>query len=88
MREPLSLLFDGINHGTPTHLRRHQHQNKRRKTHKEKFIERFGTVVIWKRMMSVIEPYYPKLGNGKRPYPLVTMLSTQCIQQWCSMSGP
>ncbi|EJJ82962.1 IS5 transposase protein InsH, partial [Klebsiella pneumoniae subsp. pneumoniae KPNIH11] len=25
-------------------------------------------------MVEVIEPFYPKAGNGRRPYPLETML--------------
>ena len=48
-----------------------EYQNKRRQTRKEKFLERMETLVPWKRMASVIEPYYSKLGNGRRPYPLM-----------------
>jgi len=54
----------------------------------EKFLERMETLVPWKLMVSVIEPYYPKPGNGRRPYPLMTMLRTQCMQQWYSMGNP
>ena len=30
-------------------------------------------------MLDVIEPVYPKLGNGRRPYLLETMLRIHCI---------
>ena len=65
-----------------------EYQHKRRQTRKEKFLEWMDALVPWKLMVSVIEPYYPKPGNGRRPYPLMTMLRTHCIQQWYSMSNP
>jgi len=37
-------------------------------------------------MLDVIEPVYPKAGNGRRPYPLDTMLRIHCMQQWYSLS--
>ncbi len=37
-------------------------------------------------MLAVIEPVYPKSGNGRRPYPLETMLRIHCIQQWYNLS--
>ena len=40
----------------------------------------------WSRMLAVIEPVYPKSGNGRRPYPLETMLRIHCIQQWYNLS--
>jgi IS5 family transposase len=29
---------------------------------------------------------YPKAGNGRRPYPLGTMLRINCMQQWYNLS--
>jgi IS5 family transposase len=29
---------------------------------------------------------YPKAGNGRRPYPLETMLRIHCMQQWYNLS--
>jgi IS5 family transposase len=34
----------------------------------------------------VIEPFYPKAGNGRRPYPLETMLRIHCVQHWYNLS--
>ena len=65
-----------------------EYQSKRRQTRKEKFLERMETLVPWKRMESVVEPHYPKPGNGRRPYPLMTMLRIHCLQQWYSLSDP
>ncbi|MGL6356391.1 IS5/IS1182 family transposase, partial [Aeromonas veronii] len=48
--------------------------SKRRKTRKEIFLARMDALLPWPRMLEVIEPVYPKTGNGRRPYPLDTML--------------
>ena len=37
-------------------------------------------------MLGVIEPVYPKAGNGRRPYPLDTMLRIHCMQHWHNLS--
>ena len=36
----------------------------------------------WAQLLEVIEPFYPKAGNGRRPYPLETMFRIHCMQQW------
>lgn len=55
---------------------------KRCKTRKEIFLARMDAVLPWSRMLTAIEPVYPKAGNGLRPYPLDTMLRIHCMQQW------
>lgn len=47
---------------------------------------RMEALLPWSRMLAVIEPVYPKSGNGRRPYPLETMLRIHCIQQWYNLS--
>ena len=37
----------------------------RHKTRKEKFLARMEDLVPWQRLEVVIEPYYPKPGNGR-----------------------
>jgi IS5 family transposase len=59
---------------------------KRRKTRKEIFLARMDALLPWSRMLGLIEPVYPKAGNGCRPYPLDTMLRIHCMQQWYSLS--
>lgn len=61
---------------------------KRRRTRKEIFLSRMDKLIPWKRLESIIEPHYPKAGNGRRPYPLTTMLRIHCMQQWYSLSDP
>lgn len=62
--------------------------SKRRQTRKEIFLGRMESLIPWQRLESVIEPHYPKAGNGRRPYPLAMMLRIHCMQQWYSMSDP
>jgi len=62
--------------------------NKRRQTRKEKFLGRMDKLIPWARLEAVIEPHYPKVGNGRRPYPLSTMLRIHCMQQWYNLSDP
>ncbi|MFM5341007.1 IS5 family transposase [Aeromonas veronii] len=59
---------------------------KRRKTRKELFLARMEALLPWALMLEVIESVYPKAGNGRRPYPLDTMLRIHCMQQWYSLS--
>jgi IS5 family transposase len=62
--------------------------NKRRQTHKEKFLGRMEKLIPWSRLIAVIESHYPKAGNGRRPYPLNTMLRIHCMQHWYNLSDP
>lgn len=41
---------------------------KRRQTRKEIFLSRMEQILPWQNMTAVIEPFYPKAGNGRRPY--------------------
>jgi IS5 family transposase len=43
-------------------------------------------ILPWQNMTAVIEPCYPKAGNGRRPYPLETMLRIHCMQHWYNLS--
>jgi IS5 family transposase len=42
----------------------------------------------WDQLEAVIELFYPKTSNGRRPYPLLTMFRIHCMQHWYSMSDP
>ena len=43
---------------------------KRRQTRKEIFLSRMDKLLPWSQLLDVIVPFYPKAGNGLRPYPL------------------
>jgi IS5 family transposase len=62
--------------------------NKRRKTRKEIFHSRMNELMPWDQLEAVIEPFYPKLGHSRRPYPLSTMSRIHCMQYWYNMSDP
>ncbi|KSX64468.1 IS5/IS1182 family transposase, partial [Escherichia coli] len=38
--------------------------SKRRQTRKEIFLSRMEQILPWQNMVEVIEPFYPKAGNG------------------------
>jgi len=63
-----------------------EHNTKRKRTRREIFLEEMNQAVPWARLESLIEPFYPKAGNSRRPYPLSTMLGIHCQQQWYSLS--
>ena len=45
-------------------------------------------IVPWQRFEALIEPHYPKPGNGRRPYPLPTMLRIHLMQHWFGYADP
>lgn len=45
-------------------------------------------VVPWDRLLGLIEPHYPKGGNGRPQYPLATMLRIHLMQNWFGYSDP
>ena len=57
-------------------------------TNREAFLNEMARVVPWSRLLKLIEPYYPKAGNGRPPMPMETMLRIYFLQQWCSLSDP
>lgn len=59
--------------------------SKRRQTRKEIFLSRMDNLLPWSQLLEVIEPFYPKAGNGRRPYALETMFRIHCMQQWYSL---
>jgi IS5 family transposase len=45
-------------------------------------------VVPWHDLCALIEPYYPKPGNGRPPLGLERMLRIYFLQQWFNLSDP
>ena len=54
----------------------------------QKFLEEMDKIIPWKNLLKIIEPYYPKAGNGRRPMNLLLMLKIYCLQQWYNLSDP
>ncbi|HSV14901.1 MAG TPA: IS5 family transposase [Tepidisphaeraceae bacterium] len=65
-----------------------EYAGKRKKTRREVFLDEMEQVVPWKALLQVIEPFYPMAGNGRRPYPLATMLRVHLMQNWFALSDP
>ena len=53
-----------------------------KQTCKAVFLAEIETEVPWSRFEALIEPLYPKKGNGRPPMPLATMLRVHFLQQW------
>ena len=67
-------------------LAAHDFVKKPKQTRREKFLLEMEAVVPWGRLLSVVEPHYPKSGNGRRPFDLSAMLRIHFMQQWFSYS--
>jgi len=47
-----------------------------RKSKRELFLDQMNQVVPWSELLSLVEPHYPKAGNGRQPVGLAIMLRT------------
>ena len=65
-----------------------EHDLKKRRTRRELFLEKMNKLVPWERLERRIEPFYPKAGRGRRPYPLSVMLRVHCVQLFYNLSDP
>jgi transposase, IS5 family len=67
-----------------------EYANKKRKTRREKFLEKMDELMPWARLEKKIARYYVKSGNqgGRPPYPLSTMLRVHCLQLFYNLSDP
>jgi IS5 family transposase len=59
-----------------------------KKTRRAMFLEEMEQVVPWGKLCELIEPHYPKAGNGRRPKELEPMLRMYFLQQWFNLSDP
>lgn len=65
-----------------------EYAQKKRKTRRERFLERMEALIPWGEMEARIAPYYPQAGRGRRPYPLAVMLRIHCVQVCYNLSDP
>ena len=65
-----------------------EYENKKRKTRREKFLERMDSLIPWEKLEKKIRRHYPKPGRGRRPYPLSVMLRIHCVQLFYNLSDP
>ena len=65
-----------------------EHDLKKRRTRRERFLEKMDGLIPWGRLEKLIGPVYPKAGRGRRPYPLGVMLRIHCVQLFYNLSDP
>jgi transposase, IS5 family len=63
-------------------------QNKGKVTRRERFLAEMHAVIPWERLLGLIEPHYPKAGNGTQPLPMQRMLRIYFMQNWFNLSDP
>jgi len=59
---------------------------KKRVTRRQRFLDEMETLVPWSRLLTAIEPHYPKGRRGRPPIGLERMLQIHFLQQWYSLS--
>ena len=59
-----------------------------RTTRRAAFLVEMNRVVPWAKLCAVVEPVYPKAGNGRPPIGLERMLRIYFLLQWFSLSDP
>ena len=58
----------------------------RRPTKRDTFLATMEQIVPWQQLCSVIEPHYPKAGNGRPPIGLERMLRMYFVQHWFNLA--
>ena len=58
----------------------------RRPTRRDEFLDTMNRIVPWAALCAVIEPHYPKRGNGRPPIGLERMLRIHFIQHWFNLA--
>lgn len=58
----------------------------RKPTRRDTFLAQMEALVPWAELCSVIEPHYPKAGNGRPPVGLERMLRMYFVQHWFNLA--
>ena len=61
-------------------------ENYRKPTRRDEFLKTMEAIVPWCALCEVIEPHYPKAGNGRPPIGLERMLRIHFIQHWFNLA--
>jgi len=61
-------------------------ENYRKPTRRDEFLKTMEAIVPWSALCEVIEPHYPKAGNGRPPIGLERMLRIHFIQHWFNLA--
>lgn len=58
----------------------------RKPTRRDAFLAEMQTLVPWAELVALIEPHYPKAGNGRPPIGLERMLRIHLLQHWFNLA--
>ncbi|MGF6853056.1 hypothetical protein OKW29_001943 [Paraburkholderia sp. CI3] len=58
----------------------------RKRTRRDEFLDTMNAIVPWAQLCAVIEPHYPKRGNGRPPIGLERMLRIHFVQHWFNLA--
>ncbi|MDP2451306.1 MAG: IS5 family transposase [Hydrogenophaga sp.] len=62
------------------------YEQHRKPTRRDEFLATMEAIVPWATLCEVIEPHYPKAGNGRPPIGLERMLRIHFIQHWFNLA--
>jgi IS5 family transposase len=62
------------------------YEHYRKPTRRDEFLKTMQAIVPWEALCEVIEPHYPKAGNGRPPIGLARMLRIHFIQHWFNLA--
>lgn len=58
----------------------------RKATRRDEFLATMEQIVPWRELCAVVEPYYPKAGNGRPPVPLQMIMRMYFVQHWFNLA--
>jgi hypothetical protein len=58
----------------------------RKPKRRDTFLAELQTIAPWARLVALIEPHYPRAGNGRPPMGLERMLRIHLPQYWCKLA--
>jgi IS5 family transposase len=58
----------------------------RKPTRREAFLDTMEKIVPWAQLCAIVEPHYPKRGNGRPPIGLERMLRIHFVQHWFNLA--
>ena len=61
-------------------------ETRRKRTRRDEFLDTMNRIVPWTELCAVIEPYYPKRGNGRPLIGLERMLRIHFVQHWFNLA--
>jgi transposase, IS5 family len=71
-----------------TSLASHGFKKYAKTTRRAVFLNEMERIVPWTDICKLIEPHYPKAGNGRPPIGVERMFRIYCLQQWFNLSDP